>query len=53
MHKYIDMIVYFILRGEILYLKPEYILFADKGLDNEGIISSAPSFILSLVTVPK
>ena len=46
-------IVYFILRGEFLYLKPEYILSAVKGLDNEGINSSAVPFILSQVTVPK
>ena len=52
MHKY-NVIVYFILRGEFLYLKPEYILSAVKGLHNEGIISSAVPFILSQVTVPK
>ena len=54
MHKYLDiLIVYFILRGEIVYLEPEYILSAVKGLDNDGIISSEAPFILSQVTVPK
>ena len=47
------MIVYFISCGEFLYLKHEYIPSSVKGIDNEGIISSAPSFILSQVTVPK
>ena len=50
MHKYITQRCY---DGIFLYLKPEYILSAVKGLHNEGIISSAVPFILSQVTVPK